>query len=226
MAEGLLERTVAPRGAELLWADLAAHAAHDLNNHLTSVLGKSEIALMSPDPARWQRGLEEVLEAGQQARSLVADLQRLARWQLGAEGGVPAPDLLGLVVRLAGRRARRAGVTLEMSGTGSLADSRLAARFALVTWRLVERALLALEAGTDAELPPWRLEATAGPGTDCAITLHHPGGPAVLPGLLEAAEALEGAGEPPADWAAVVELCRDLGATLAPGDHGFHLRMV
>jgi len=224
MAEGLLERVVAPRGAELLWADLAAHAAHDLNNHLTSVLGKAEIALMSPDPARWQRGLEEVLEAGQQARSLVADLQRLARWQLGVEGGVPAPDLLGLVVRLAGRRARRAGVTLEMSGSGSLADSRHAARLALLAWQLVERAIGALEAGTADEVPPWRFEAVAGPGTDCAITLHHPGGPAVLPGLSDAAAALDGAGGPPADWSGIVELCRDLGATLAPADHAFHLR--
>ncbi|GEM_PF-3890566 len=224
MAEGLLERVVAPRGAELLWADLAAHAAHDLNNHLTSVLGKAEIALMSPDPARWQRGLEEVLEAGQQARSLVADLQRLARWQLGAEGGVPAPDLLGLVVRLAGRRARRAGVSLEMHGSGSLADSRLAARLALLSWQLVERAIRALEGAETGDVPPWRLMAVAGPGDDCEITLRHPGGPPVLPGLPEAAAALDGAGAPPAEWSAIVELCHDLGAVLVPAGHAFHLR--
>ncbi len=223
MPEATLERAVARRGGEALWADLAARVSHDLNNHLTSVLGKAEIALMSPDPARWQRGLEEVLEAGQQARSLVADLQRLARWQLGTDGGVPSPDLLGLVVRLARRRARRAGIVLEMAGSGFLGDSRRAARLALLAWQLVERAIEAAEPREEGERS-WKIEATADPAAGCTIALRHPGTPAVLPGLAAAAAATRGEGESPGGWEAIVETCRALGAGLFPGDGSVELR--
>jgi len=225
MVEGLLQPTLRARGDGLLWADLAAHAAHDLNNHLTSVLGKAEIALMSPDPARWQRGLEEILEAGQRARSLVADLQRLARWHLGSEGEIAAPDLLGVVVRLSGRRAERAGIRVEMTGRGSFADSRLAARIALLAWQLVERALSGSEAAAAGSRGvAWFLEAVAEPDGSWELTLRHPGSAEPLPGLRVASEAVSGTAEAPGEWEDVVEACRELGARLVPLEEGVGLR--
>ncbi len=140
---------------------LLAQASHDLNNHLATILGKSEIALMSDEPARWRRGLDETFEAGHQARLLVADLQRLVTWQqLGAEAPVPLSDVLAMSVRLAGRSLRRTGARVEVDGGATIRVDRPAS-VAVLTWLLVREAADRAEVGVGRG---WRLGGRTLPG--------------------------------------------------------------
>jgi hypothetical protein len=98
------------------WRLFISQGAHDLNNHLAAILGRAELALMADDPVRWRRGLEETLEAGQPARTLVADLQRLSLWQQTAPAPTPLADVLALVARVVQPTLRRSGVDLLVDG--------------------------------------------------------------------------------------------------------------
>lgn len=121
--------------------ELIAQAAHDLNNHLATVLGKAEIALMVQDPARWRRSLGDILEAGQKARILVSDLQRLLLWSQPSSEPVPVGEVFNLVMRLLTRRCGHGGVKLVTSHAGVSLPGPVASRLAMGLWALVVEAL-------------------------------------------------------------------------------------
>jgi hypothetical protein len=152
---------------------LLAQASHDLNNHLATILGKSEIALLSDDPARWRRGLDETFEAGHQSRQIVADLQRLVAWQQsGTEGPVPLGDVLALVVRLAGRSLRRGGAHVVVDGGSAILVDRPAS-VAVLGWLLVREAADRAEPGAGRG---WRLEGRRRPD-GWSLEFHGDGNP-------------------------------------------------
>jgi hypothetical protein len=146
-------------------AGLVREAAHDLNNHLATVLGKAEIGLMSEEPARWRRGLEEILEAARAARGVVADLQHAAAWQDGAMQFVPVADVLATAGRLATRRTRRGGMKLEVSGGGAAHAPQAGATLVAI----LELIRVALEVQKEAG-PQWLLSAS-GTGATFSIVL-------------------------------------------------------
>ncbi len=146
-------------------AALVREAAHDLNNHLATVLGKAEIGLMSEDPARWRRGLEDILEAARSARGVVADLQHAAAWQDGGAQFVPVADVLSTAGRLATRRTRRGGMRLEVSGGGAAHAPRAGAT--LVAILELVRVALDVQQGCG---PDWLLSAS-GSGSTFSIVL-------------------------------------------------------
>lgn len=121
--------------------ELVAQAAHDLNNHLATVLGKAEISLMVQDPERWRRNLGDILEAGQKARHLVADLQRLLLWSQPQADPVPAGEVFNLVMRLLARRCGHGGVKLVTAAAGVNLPGPAASRLALGLWALMAEAL-------------------------------------------------------------------------------------
>lgn len=142
---------------------LVAQVAHDLNNHLATILGKAELGLMLEDPARWKRGLEEALCAGQSARVLVADLQRVVRWQQGEDSPATIADAVSTAIRLCGRAIERCNIRLTDHGHGG-ADN--VARPADITLALV----VAIRALVDHRAPrpaQWVLTASAGPRGAC-----------------------------------------------------------
>jgi C4-dicarboxylate-specific signal transduction histidine kinase len=122
-------------------AALVSQATHDLNNHLTAMLGKAEFGLLVDDPERKTAALSGVLEAGDAARRLVADLQRLAAFSEGAGDPVPAIEVAHLATRLLDRRLRRAGIAVHCRGTGPCPLRTRAAAAALALWCVLRRLL-------------------------------------------------------------------------------------
>ena len=140
MGATLLAREPRALGGRLM-AALVSHATHDLNNHLTAMLGKAEFGLLVADPERKTAALSGVLEAGEAARRLVADLQRLAAYSEGAGDPVPAVEVARLATRLLERRMRRAGIAAACHGTGPAPLRPRAAAAALALWFVLRRLL-------------------------------------------------------------------------------------
>jgi len=140
MSTTLLAREPRVLGGRLL-AALVSQATHDLNNHLTAMLGKAEFGLLVADPERKTAALSGVLEAGDAARRLVADLQRLAAYSEGAGDPVPAAEVAQLATRLLDRRLRRAGFEVRSRGTGPGPARTRAAAATLALWCVLRRLL-------------------------------------------------------------------------------------
>ncbi|RMF72205.1 MAG: hypothetical protein D6738_11920 [Acidobacteria bacterium] len=152
--------------------DLVARIAHDLNNHLATILGKAEIALMVDDPARWRRGIEHGYEAGQRARRAVADLQRVHGW---VEAATPDPAPLAEVLELARRLAARSLARLDLEPaiserSGALVDDP--APWALALWRLLSERARSCES---APAEPWTLVAERRADGAVVVAFAHPG---------------------------------------------------
>ncbi len=143
---------------------LVARVAHDLNNHLALILGKSELALMLDDPQRYRGGMSEICEAGQDARTLIADLQTVVAWATspGDEEKTALSDVLGLARRLADRGCRQHGIELKVEGAEGQVPTRVAGTLALVAWRLLTRTV-ERRAGSIETAERWTLSG-AGPG--------------------------------------------------------------
>lgn len=138
---------------------LVAQVAHDLNNHLATILGKAELGLMFEEPARWKRGLQEALAAGQSARVLVADLQRVVRWQQGEDGPATIADAVSTAVRLCGRALERCNIRLDNLGHGGADHVARPAELAIA----VAVAIRALVDRRGPRPAHWTLSASAGP---------------------------------------------------------------
>ncbi len=140
MGATLLAREPRVLGGRLM-AALVSQATHDLNNHLTAMLGKAEFGLLVADPERKTAALSGVLEAGEAARRLVADLQRLAAYSEGAGDAVPAAEVAQLATRLLDRRLKRAGIAVTCRGSGPGPLRPRAAAAALALWCALRRLL-------------------------------------------------------------------------------------
>jgi C4-dicarboxylate-specific signal transduction histidine kinase len=140
MGATLLAREPRVLGGRLM-AALVSQATHDLNNHLTAMLGKAEFGLLVADPERKTAALSGVLEAGDAARRLVADLQRLAAYSEGAGDAVPAAEVAQLATRLLDRRLKRAGIAVTCRGSGPGPLRPRAAAAALALWCALRRLL-------------------------------------------------------------------------------------
>jgi len=87
----------APRGAgleiagQVAAASLTGRFTHDLNNYLTTILGKAELALLSGDPDRMRSALELGAEAARKSRDLVAQMQRFCAAQRSSEWASASP---------------------------------------------------------------------------------------------------------------------------------------
>ncbi|GEM_PF-4246595 len=92
---------------------LLRQMAHDLNNHLATMLGQAELALLVNDAARFKLGLENVLASGTGARQLVTDLQRLVIWGEQETEPVVVSSTLQMVSRLTAHRRHSLRVDLE-----------------------------------------------------------------------------------------------------------------
>jgi signal transduction histidine kinase len=150
---------------------LSSRIAHDLNNHLATILGKAEIAMMVEDPARWRRSLEDAHAAGQKARVLVADYQRIQGWMREQEREpVPYGDVLAIVARLSERRLGRLGVVLE-PGYATPRRCERACELALTLWELALALGEALEGEGERT---WTLSAGEA-GGGISVDLSHPG---------------------------------------------------
>ncbi len=168
MTAGLVSREPRVLGGRLM-AALASQATHDLNNHLTAVLGKAEFGLLVADPERKTAALSGVLEAGDAARRLVADLQRLAAFSEGVGDPVPAAEVALLATRLLDRRLRRAGIEVRCRGTGPGPARPRAAAAALALWCALRRLL---EDSVGAAPHAWDLSVTsAGRDDEIAVRI-------------------------------------------------------
>jgi hypothetical protein len=157
--------------------------AHDLNNQLATILGKSEIAMMVDDPARWRSAVEESHKAGQKARVLVADFQKLHGW-FREQQASPAPlsDVIGLLRRVCERRFARSAVVFEPAHAPARVLSDPVRVFLLLWLALTE----ALERGGGDISSTWTLAGREeAPGRAWTLELAHPGavwGPPAQPG--------------------------------------------
>ncbi len=151
--------------------ELVAQLAHDLNNHLATVLGKSELALILDDPGRYQPALSEILDAGGSARCLVADLQRVLSWGRNASEPVLFAEVLALATRLTLRRCERVGIAIatrpDPAASGMVDDPAV---LALLCWTLLRAALDEPPRGEEA----WTLSGSASSGR-ISIVLQCPG---------------------------------------------------
>jgi hypothetical protein len=136
----MLGRQGGARGLEsLALASLVGQVCHDLNNHLATLLGKTEVALMVNDPARYRPALEHGLEAGQPARALVAELQRVMTWIRDGEAGVPAFDAVASAARLCERACAKRGIQLSIRSQSPGLMLHDPGRVAIVCWSLLDR---------------------------------------------------------------------------------------
>ncbi|MCU0222830.1 MAG: hypothetical protein MUF27_01895 [Acidobacteria bacterium] len=123
MGATLLAREPRVLGGRLM-AALVSQATHDLNNHLTAMLGKAEFGLLVADPERKTAALSGVLEAGE-----------------GAGDAVPAAEVAQLATRLLDRRLKRAGIAVTCRGSGPGPLRPRAAAAALALWCALRRLL-------------------------------------------------------------------------------------
>ena len=149
------EREGATASAAALRAVVAA-VGHDLNNHLATILGRAELALSWEDPDRWRAALDAVARAGDRARVLVADLQRLAQWSAPDVEPAPLGDVLSTAVRLAARSAQRSSVRIVVSPSMPPCRAHRPAAATLAVWGALRAALAASPGEGTRE---WRLSA-------------------------------------------------------------------
>jgi C4-dicarboxylate-specific signal transduction histidine kinase len=95
-------------------ATMTGRFTHDLNNHLTTILGKAELALLSGDQERMKSALELGAEAARKSRDLVAQMQRFCAAQRTSEWTTASPvDAVRPTLTLLGRAFEKSGITLE-----------------------------------------------------------------------------------------------------------------
>ena len=95
-------------------AALTGRFTHDLNNQLTTILGKAELALLSGDPDRMKAALELGAEAARRSRDLVANMQRFSAAQRTSEWVTANPlDAVRPSLTLLGRAFEKSGIALE-----------------------------------------------------------------------------------------------------------------
>lgn len=181
MTATLVSRPPRAAGGRLLGA-LVLHCAHDLNNHLTAALGKAEIGMLVADADRKTAAFSGVLEAGEAARRLVADMQRLAAWSEGVGDPVPPVEVAHLAIRVLERRLRSGHPALPVEGFGPPVARARAALASLSLWHLLRRFVDALPPG---EAPAWEI-AVSSVGRDAGIAIRIAGTPLPM-------EALDGA---------------------------------
>jgi signal transduction histidine kinase len=99
---------------------LLSQLSHDLNNHLTTVLGKAELALLVEDPARWKRAFTDIQVAGRSAQRVVSDLQKLVAWSLPEHDPVQPRDVAELACRLVERRASQSAIATAVTGDAAV----------------------------------------------------------------------------------------------------------
>jgi signal transduction histidine kinase len=93
---------------------LATRFSHDLNNFLTTILGKAELALLSRDPERMAAALEAGAEAARRARDLVGQMQHFAAAQRADEAhNGDIVDALRPPLALLARAFEKCGITVE-----------------------------------------------------------------------------------------------------------------
>jgi signal transduction histidine kinase len=93
---------------------LASRFAHDLNNYLTTILGKAELALLARDPERMSAALQAGAEAARKARDLVGQMQRFAAAQRADEaGGIDILDAVRPPLALLSRSFEKCGIVLD-----------------------------------------------------------------------------------------------------------------
>lgn len=139
----------------LALASLVGQVCHDLNNHLASLLGKTELALMVDDAERYRPALEQTLEAGQPARALVAELQRIVLWVRDGEPGVPATDAVGVAARLCERGCAKRGIRLSVRSEVPGLRLQDPGRVAVTCWNLLDRLVRAQPMANGSELQRW-----------------------------------------------------------------------
>ncbi len=184
MTASLLPRESRTAGGHLLGA-LVIYCAHDLNNHLAAALGKAEIGMLVADADRKTAAFGGILEAGEAARRLVADLQRLAAWSEGAGDPVLPGEIGLLATRLLERRLRRSSCAPRVQGFGPPVARGRAAQAALALWHLLRRFLEATP--PDGSLA-WEI-AVASIGRDAEISIRIEG-PALPEHALDGADTL------------------------------------
>lgn len=119
---------------------LMAQATHDLNNHLTTIMGKAELALMAEDPQRWRRAFEEIQQASTRSQRLVADIQRLLVWSQPQHEAVALDDLLQVAVRMSARRVETHGLKLTAHCNAGISLHEGVAEATLACWFLLHHA--------------------------------------------------------------------------------------
>lgn len=182
------------RGLEsLALAGLVSQVCHDLNNHLATLLGKTEVALMVGDPARYRPALEHGLEAGQPARGLVSELQRLMTWLREGESGVPVSDAVTSAVRLCERSCSKRGLQLRVKNRFPGARLEDPGRVALICWSLLNRLIQEQPCSSEHVSETWTVE-TGASGERLEIGVSGPtvgaADPAASDGLRELGELL------------------------------------
>lgn len=115
---------------------LVTQVTHDLNNQLSRVLGKAELALMNGDSKKYRSALKEIQSAGQDSRILIADLQRLVGWSRSTEEAIALDDILALVSRLVERKCERAGIQLVLEPIETTAPPAHAAAVGILAWAI------------------------------------------------------------------------------------------
>ena len=128
-------------------AALTGRFAHDLNNHLTTILGKAELALLSGSPDRLTLALELGSEAARKSRDLVAQLQHFSAAQRTSEWVTASPlDAIRPTLTLLGRAFEKSNITLERRfGEVAAIQCDLGA-LSLAVFHLVRNARQVLEA--------------------------------------------------------------------------------
>jgi len=122
-------------------ASMVAQVCHDLNNHLATVLGKAEVALMVGDAGRFQSALERVLEAGQPARTVVGETQRLMLWLRDGETDVPVTDAVAAAIRLCERSCDKQRVRVSLENFASGARVMAPGFVAVLFWNVLHQVL-------------------------------------------------------------------------------------
>jgi signal transduction histidine kinase len=93
---------------------LASRFAHDLNNFLTTILGKAELALLSREPDRMIGALEAGAEAARRARELVGQMQCFVALQRGDEVGSCDPvETVRPPLTLLSRYLEKSGISVD-----------------------------------------------------------------------------------------------------------------
>lgn len=130
-----------PAAGPRILASMVAQVCHDLNNHLATLLGKAEVALMVGDTGRFQPALERVLEAGQPARTVVGETQRLMLWLRDGETDVPVTDAVATAIRLCERSCEKQLVRVKLENFANGARVVAPGYVAVLFWNVLHHVL-------------------------------------------------------------------------------------
>ncbi|HKJ84014.1 MAG TPA: PAS domain S-box protein [Mariprofundaceae bacterium] len=95
--------------------ELAAGAAHEINNPLTGIINYAQILLDVPSLDKRQAGmLQKIIDGGMRISGIVNNLRRLARSSPGAREEVQVADLIESSMQLVGAQLRNHGVQVKI----------------------------------------------------------------------------------------------------------------